>query len=212
MTIPERIRQGIKAKGISQAELARRTGQNPQDLQKILSGKVAFSKHFPTIAGELGVSVEWLTTGLGDAPSWAPQSEPTSWGSTDDEGDYSIPIIGAAAAAIGNRVEGHEEEGRLPIKGTWQAVVIRGSSGEPVVLPGQTVLVDPRLKAAKNRLVVVSTDDGAVLKRYVSQEGGKIFLASINAGVDSMVVDAGEREAWRTNQAVRLVDRVALVR
>ena len=81
MSIGDRIRAGCKALGISQAELARRTGQNPQDLQKILSGRTSQSKHFPNLALELKVDVDWLTTGKGNAPSWAP---PDPSGSIED--------------------------------------------------------------------------------------------------------------------------------
>jgi transcriptional regulator with XRE-family HTH domain len=58
-----RIRQKIKEMGITQAELARRVGIAPQNLQDILDGKVKRTKHVPAIASALGVDVTWLTSG-----------------------------------------------------------------------------------------------------------------------------------------------------
>lgn len=171
MTPGQRLADAMHFSGIKGAAIGRHLGFTRQWVDSLKKGRHDAGDHWPAIAKLLGVPLEWLINGTGTPPSW--EATPTAT-QNDDTGDFHLPIIGAAAAATGNRVEGHEEEGRLPIKGTWQAVVIRGSSGEPVVLPGQTVLVDPRLKAAKNRLV--------------------------------------EREAWRTNQAVAMVDRLVLVR
>ena len=71
MGIPERIRAGSAALGLSLAEVARKAGIYPQALQQILDGRVRKSKHFPAIAKALSCDVEWLTVGSGMPPKWA---------------------------------------------------------------------------------------------------------------------------------------------
>lgn len=72
MTLAARIDEAVRANGINKAELARRIGCDRQDISRLQSGRVKDSKWIPAIAGELKVSVEWLTTGSqAHAPAWA---------------------------------------------------------------------------------------------------------------------------------------------
>lgn len=71
METGDRIRLAISAKGLKQAALARIIGIKPQDLQRILDGRVTTSKHVPAIAEALEVTVAWLSTGAAPVPVWA---------------------------------------------------------------------------------------------------------------------------------------------
>lgn len=107
------------------------------------------------------------------------------------EGDsLLIPTVGSAAAAMGASVDGEvDSEPPVRIRDRWRAVKIHGDSGYPVVLDGQTVLIDPALPCERNRIVVVHTEDGPQLKRIGDQlDDGRVMLASINAGLDPKLV------------------------
>lgn len=78
MSVPDRIRLGVKASGLSQAKIAKASGLAPQHFSAFLTGKYQANKHLPDIAKALGVSVEWLTTGdPTQAPTWAKTPPPT---------------------------------------------------------------------------------------------------------------------------------------
>jgi SOS-response transcriptional repressor LexA len=170
--------------------VAEKAGLSRQHLNKILSGKTGKSKHLPALAVALEVELEWLATGSHKAVLQHPLTHALK---DEDAGDYRVPVIGSAAANHGAQVEGYEATGEsLAIRPHWQAIRIQGDSGEPVVLRGQTVLVDSTVEVEEGRLVVAFTDDGPVLKRFVSvdERSGRMFLASVNHGKGSLVVDA----------------------
>lgn len=207
MSLSARLALALRHHGISGAELARRIDRSRAAVNDILHGKSQAGQSLADIAKTLEVSAEWLRHGTGVVPNWALKEDktwPYTWAKTDISGDMHIPVVGGAAAAIGAGEvsdadyegpgmairEGDWEGPSLQIKNHWQGIKIHGSSGEPVVLDGQTVIVDPRVTPKKNHLVVVHTDMGPVLKRFVKEDAGKMFLASINHGWDSLVVDS----------------------
>jgi len=99
----DRIRAGIEALGIiSQAELARRVGMSPQNLQRILIGEVKRSRHFRRIAEELHCSVGWLMSGTGKPPRW--------WKPEGVEADEDAEHEGAAGVVTSS---GESETARL---------------------------------------------------------------------------------------------------
>ncbi len=198
-TTAERIRKGIAAKGLSVAEVSRRLGVTHQAVQSVLSGRTPGRVHYPKLSAILDCQVEWIANGTGEAPTWACAfakipAIPIGLTATPlperDGADLLIPTIGRAAAAQGASVDGDTDaEPPVRIRDRWRAVKIHGDSGYPVVLDGQTVLVDPVLPCERNRIVVVHTDDGPQLKRIGDQiDDGRVMLASLNAGRDPKLV------------------------
>ncbi len=70
-SIADRIDQGVIAAGISQAELARRAKMpTPQYVSRIKSGELKGREYLAAIASTLNCSVNWLSSGRGEAPRW----------------------------------------------------------------------------------------------------------------------------------------------
>ena len=67
----DRVRLGLQSQSKTAAQLAERLGFSRQNMQRFLTNETGNSKYWPAIAEELGCSVEWLTTGNGNAPDWA---------------------------------------------------------------------------------------------------------------------------------------------
>lgn len=210
-TIGDRLEMGLTALSLSGAELARRAGlPNRHMVSRLKSGDRPAAQHLDAIARVLGTTREWLVNGTGMPPTWAPadatedrlfrpsgrnflRENKQNTYSTDlspSDRDVLYPVVGRAAAASGVHVDGvTDEEPPVRIRERWRAVKIHGDSGYPVVLDGQTVLVDPALPCERNRIVVVHTDDGPQLKRIGDQlEDGRVMLASLNAGRDPKLV------------------------
>lgn len=206
-SVGDRIREAAARRGMMISVVAEKAGLSRQHLNKILSGKTGKSKHLPAIAKALDEDVEWLASGV-RRPA---DTHPHTWAHEDQaSSDYRIPVIGSAAASDGARVDGYEATGEeLAIRPQWQAIRIHGDSGEPVVLKGQTVLVDPTVDLAKDRLVVAFTDDGPVLKRFVGIEAGKMFLASVNHGRGSLIASAEDMPTPLVVVGVVFTDSVA---
>ena len=69
-TITDRIARCLAFCGITQAQLARSVGMTPQQLQKLMAGKVRRSKHLQGLAKMMDTTPGWLTDGMGEAPAW----------------------------------------------------------------------------------------------------------------------------------------------
>lgn len=68
--LPSRMRAAMKTAGLNQPQLARAasTSDAPvsqQAVHHLISGRNTTSRHLPSIAAVLGVSLEWLATGRG---------------------------------------------------------------------------------------------------------------------------------------------------
>ncbi len=204
MSLETRIRERCAVLGISLSELARRIGIRHQQFADIFAAKTTRSKHIPKISEELGVPIEWLTTG----------DEPRS---ISDTLEALFPV---APAPVAYRAQGElavlgtvsAGDGRLPAGWTpalnsaisfpqhWVAVEITGNSAYPVAYPGQLALVDlnratntatmddEALHDLDDNLCLIQTrEEGRVcayLKRFCADRRAPagFILASVDSG------------------------------
>lgn len=171
----ERVQVAMAAADVSLADLTVRLGGSKNAWFQRLR-----SKHLPTyledIAKACNVTVEWLR---GDKV-----------GEASADG-LALPLIGQVTAGDGwaNPSQDPDDSAPVIIKNRWRAVRIEGRSAEPIVLPGQCVLVDDTLAPKHGRLVCVQTQDGrAYCKRFCDVGDGHIVLAGLNAGQDSIAL------------------------
>lgn len=66
-----RLEAGLVAKQLKQADIAREAGVSRQIISQVKTGDKTAQRVVKVAADLLGCSVEWLTTGTGQAPSWA---------------------------------------------------------------------------------------------------------------------------------------------
>lgn len=65
---PDRLKEAMERAGYDQSSLARKLDITPAAINQIATGRTQRSRYLPAIAGELGVSVDWLI-GTADKPS-----------------------------------------------------------------------------------------------------------------------------------------------
>jgi transcriptional regulator with XRE-family HTH domain len=229
---PALFRSLLIRQDITQAELARRANDNQSHLNAALNGKAkpalprvhrwadalvlddttrrlfilaAIRCHVPdtlaSVVDEIAGSIS-IAAGMNRAAD-----NVVEYG--DSRRAMLIPYAGRAAAAQGAHVDGETaDEDPLPIRPHWRAHLIAGDSGLPIVYPGQTVLTDPRLKPKKNRIVVLPTRDGPVLKRWGEIEGDGVIVASLN-GMDPTHYHLADHGQAEVVVAVVFTDSVA---
>lgn len=76
VSLAKRFDLACRMTGVSQSEIADSLGLHRQTITAIKQGKLKIAEHAEGIAKALNVSVEWLTTGAGSAPSWAESHSP----------------------------------------------------------------------------------------------------------------------------------------
>ena len=185
MDYPEkrfRIVASLARKGAEIKDLRVGLGVSKAVLSLAMGGRTT---HDQRIADWLNVPLTWLCHG-GPAP-WEP---PQHVAESLPDG-IALPLIGQVTAGDGwaNPSQDPDDAAPIVIKSRWRAVRIEGRSAEPVVLPGQCVLVDDTLAPKHGRLVCVQTQDGrAYCKRFCDAGDGHVVLAGLNAGQDSIAL------------------------
>lgn len=187
-----------KKAGLTQAEVAERSGMSQAAYQKLEGGKAERSRFLPDIARTLGVSVEALdeevsyleANGLSDLVQ-----EPGRILRHHAPDKYALIPLHQVSAECGNGYHNdHEEvEGELAFRRDWlssiglkannlRVIYATGDSMYPVILDGDVLLVDMSDKEFKNgRIYTLLRPDGSVsVKRMIQKMTGGWIISSDN--------------------------------
>ncbi len=187
-----RLRKARELRGISQLQLATRLDSSRHMISMVEHGRSGLSPgNLSSAAQTLGVSTDYLF-GLADDPTPAHdlarhleaaagcirdlEDREARAGSRDD-GDHVAVCELAAAAGGGAVVDDERIAGHLKFRREWldrhglaadecRVVRVLGRSMEPTLIDGCSVLVDRASRRRRtDRIYVVRTDDGLVVKR-----------------------------------------------
>jgi len=186
--LKDRILERRTALGLSQAQLAEKSGVSQVTIQHLESGRNSTSKKLLDIARALGVTAEWLASGEGprrEASNVAPVSQQPE--------SFRYPVIswvaaGAWAEAVEPFPPGYSDRYELSdydSKGVAFWLEVKGDSmTSPVgtsIPEGMLILVDTEAEAIPGKLVVAKLADSneATFKKLV-EDGGRRFLKPLN--------------------------------
>ena len=193
-TLAERLTSIMSEKGLSQAELARMTGLKQPSVFKIVSGQTLNPKNIVEIATALGVDVNWLKTGEGEAEMTPPIRIVESH-TPMKENTVRIEILDIEASA-GNGVfltraeQGllaqefdldffREKFGRKDGK-NLRIIHVKGDSMEPTLESGDLLYVDVAENYfSADGLYVFTFDDHLFIKR-LQKRGREMWVISDN--------------------------------
>ncbi|MCG8614506.1 MAG: helix-turn-helix domain-containing protein [Pseudomonadales bacterium] len=206
----KRLTEALKRAGISQAELARRTGIKQQSINYLcnLEGKQMGSKFTPLFAEALEVNAKWLSDGLGEMEKPESQTskmavyEPASIYNTgyvkppieQDDSVVKIPFLHEVELSMGNgRVIYHEEpEKFLTFNSSWLtqndvdpkfAVVVKCSGDSMVdrIHDGDVALIKTDIESIESeKYYAINYDGEAKLKILLKRADGSIVIHSKN--------------------------------
>lgn len=186
--LKDRILERRTALGLSQAQLAEKSGVSQVTIQHLESGRNSTSKKLLDIARALGVTAEWLASGEGprrEASNVQPASQPPE--------SFRYPVIswvaaGAWAEAVEPFPPGYSDRYEMSdydSKGAAFWLEVKGDSmTSPVgtsIPEGMLILVDTEAEAIPGKLVVAKLADSneATFKKLV-EDGGRRFLKPLN--------------------------------
>lgn len=184
MTIASRVRFKRDELGLTQTELAERAGTSQQAIEQLENGKTQRPRYLPELANVLGVSVDWLVKGSGDANvTYVAPHEPRQ----------KYPLISKVQAGAWNEaVEAYtlrdfdhwyESDAHIQGQGFWLLV-----DGESMTSPsglsipeGTLVLFDTGREAVNGSLVVAKLTDSneATFKKLII-DGAQRYLKGLN--------------------------------
>lgn len=169
------LRQARKAKGLTQAEVARTIGLTQNGYSYWENGKAKIDKDQLLKLAELfEVSTDYL---LGNT------SKPNTKG-------VWIPVLGEVAAgipieAVEDIVDYEEIDAALAATGDFFGLRIKGSSMEPRIREGDVVIVRKQDDADTGDTVVVLVNgDSATVKRLKKEADGSMWLLPNNPAYD----------------------------
>lgn len=169
------LRQARKAKGLTQAEVARTIGLTQNGYSYWENGKAKIDKDQLLKLAELfEVSTDYL---LGNT------SKPNTKG-------VWIPVLGDVAAgipieAVEDIVDYEEIDSALAATGAFFGLRIKGSSMEPRIREGDVVIVRKQDDADTGDTVVVLVNgDSATVKRLKKEADGSMWLLPNNPAYD----------------------------
>jgi SOS-response transcriptional repressor LexA len=170
MSLGERLKIARLEKGISQTELAKGVGVSQAAIGALEKRGSRSCGYTAQLAKLLGVSIEWLATGVGES---------TRRGSIQQT---PIPVISWETIFTTER----KVESYVPFYGTLDmeadecfGVRVTGISMEPEFKDGDTVIVDTLKEPKHNDFVIANIDGQPTLKQLVIEEG-RLFLRALN--------------------------------
>jgi len=187
--LKDRIYSRRLALGLSQQQLAEKAGVSQVTIQHLESGRNATSKKLLEIARALGVSAEWLDSGLERAPE--PSNVNTA---VQPNMSFRYPVISwVAAGAWAEAVEpfppgfsDRYEMSEYDSKGPAFWLEVKGdsmtSSVGQSIAEGTLILVDTEADVKPGKLVIAKLGDSneATFKKLV-EDGGRRFLKPLNS-------------------------------
>lgn len=191
-----RLKFVMTQKGITQQKLAEVVSVSQQSIGKIISGLTLNPKNIVEIANALGVDVNWLKTGEGQAPDFA--NLPENLTACDDEDDEVIRLEVLdvyASAGNGRFVTGDLTEFTHAIEfdsgyfmqmfqrshtNGLAIINVEGDSMEPTINSGDLLFVDTQKRHyTGDGIYVFSFDDTLYVKR-LQLAGDKLLVISDN--------------------------------
>lgn len=202
MTISKRIRQARKLAGMTQMDLAAKSGLKQSTISDLEVGKSQGSTSVASLAQAMGVNPLWLESGKGpmtingDAePGINPFQAVDIYSHSDNPNVLLIPKvqIRAAGGITGFAIDGSDDVDleTYPLEKSWVernrfsverllAMRVKGDSMFPLYKPGDVIVVNTADKSpADTKEFVVNFDGDVVLKR-LSKDGGLWWLTSDN--------------------------------
>ncbi len=191
-TVGDRVKKVLQTRGMKQIKLAELLGIEPSSLSNALSRSNHSWDRWVEVAKLLEVPHLWLMSGGNNQPWEATDTPVVSSLPADRHYGHRVAIVGSVTAGSGWTANQDDASG-FEFKPHWQAVLIEGTSAEPVAMQGQVVLIDPFLSPRDGRIVVVQTKDGrAFCKRFCAVGDDIVVLSGLNAGRDSVALRKDE--------------------
>jgi len=165
-TLADRLRYAMSLQPhMSQQDLARAAGISQPTVNRLLKGQAKGSSSLIQMASVLGVSSEWLATGIGPMPGEVAEDKPRY------DVSKQIPVYDVNGDT-GDSITWMDKPDKK-----WRAYVMDRQTGVADASAGSVVIVDPSIEPGMNDLVVARVANRMSVYRHLTGAGGAHFLA-----------------------------------
>lgn len=211
MDLADNLIAALRAKGISGAELARRSGVSQPTINDLINRNQKSTKFLPEIAEALGISPADLDPRLA-----LPRADDGYRPPPTFIGERDLPVFASVEGGPGELVINTDPIDRVPRP--WYmgqvrdgyAVVVVGESMVPAFEPGDMAIVNPRLAPMRNKhhIIVQESENGefrATIKRILGWTSSDWQLEQYNPPPGRERRFSLPRDIW--NRALRVVGK-----
>ena len=192
----KRLRDGLKLREYSQAELARMTGLDKSSISRYLKGDYKGSQDaLYKISQALRVSESWLMGYDTPMDPDAPQVRVVIPAGFQDMPDLApVPLVGAIACGTPILAEENIKQ-MVGVPSAWHAdfaLECHGDSMAPRICDGDIVCIRKQAEVETGQIAAVRIGDEATLKRFY-KSGDTVQLVAENPAVCPPMVYTGEQ-------------------
>lgn len=164
-TFARRLREGLDVRGMTQAELAKRSGISKSSISRYIKGDWEGKQSAVyELAKALGVTEAWLMGYDVPMENDAPLAVPPGFDPLPEM--ESVPLVGQIAC--GQPITAEENlEGYVSIPAEWHAtftLMCKGDSMEPTIHDGDLVAIRKDVEVENGEIAAVRIEDEATLK------------------------------------------------
>ncbi|MGB0662809.1 MAG: XRE family transcriptional regulator [Pontibacterium sp.] len=180
VSLANRLKLRMSELGLSQREVAERTGMSQVAIHNLTSGKSLATRKITELATTLNCSAEWLQQGVS-------QSQPAP------ENYTNIPFLDVElAAGNGKHIDTEQVEEWIPISTEWilenrfskhalAAVTVKGDSMVPRLQDGDAILVNTEDRTpTSGNIYAIAVDSELRVKRLIKRMDGAWIISSDN--------------------------------
>ncbi len=194
MMISDRLKAARAALGLSQREIAAKSGVSARGYQGYEDGRSVPGGDALTGLASLGINVNWLLTG--DGEMLRAEGNEERGAPPPNEGYVAVPLYNGVRAAAGHGavVEHEAPDDALMFKEDWirfelgtrpedlRLIRVSGDSMEPTLRSGDVILIDHSATRPDREGIYILRMDGMLLvKRVQAMPGGILNNSSDNA-------------------------------
>ena len=213
-----RLIQARKLRGMSQAELARRSGVSQPTISDLESGEQTGTKKAPELANALKIDLNWLLTGRGEME---PRPARRGAGDDDERHVFVAKVQGAVLSAGPGKVSWEHEEvdHSHGFQRAWmrdkglnpercRIIQIAGDSMSPYLQDGDVVLVSLGHREIKSgEVYAIAVGDELRVKRLNRRADGGLDIISDNRSPQYPTEHIDARSVERVNVIGKVVWR-----
>lgn len=186
-TFARRLREGLDVRGMTQAELAKRSGISKSSISRYIKGDWEGKQSAVyELAKALGVTEAWLMGYDVPMENDAPLAVPPGFDPLPEM--ESVPLVGQIAC--GQPITAEENlEGYVSIPAEWHAtftLMCKGDSMEPTIHDGDLVAIRKDVEVENGEIAAVRIEDEATLK-HVYLHADYIELRPENPAYSSII-------------------------
>lgn len=196
-TLGDRIDERRKLLGLTQEQLAKRSGINQSQVNRVINGKIKNPPYLYELSKALETSVKWLKTGIEEDIS--ARNENISFNNPDINHKLTnlyvndlVPVYGNASAGSQGAIKLNEDyvvdqtlrhPGIASVKDSF-ALYVDGDSMSPRREHGEMIYIHPYKppEIGKECVIVMEPEGNVLFKRYLgkSKDGLQVLLKQFN--------------------------------